>query len=75
MRFVFDKESWLEVRDRDNKLIFSQRLAAGTEQVVSGEGPLSLVIGYAPGVQLFWRGQAVDLAPHTRGDVARLVLE
>lgn len=75
MRFVFDKESWLEVRDRDNKLIFSQRLAAGAEQVVSGEGPLSLVIGYAPGVKLFWRGQAVDLTPHTRGDVARLVLE
>lgn len=75
MRFVFDKESWLEVRDRDNKLVFSQRLAAGTEQVLSGEGPLSLVIGYAPGVKLFWHGQPVDLAPHTRGDVARLVLE
>ena len=24
---------------------------------------------------LFWRGQAVDLAPHTKGEVARLVLE
>jgi len=75
MRFVFDKESWLEVRDRDNKQVFSQRVAAGTEQVLSGQGPLSLVIGYAPGVRVFWRGQAVDLAPHTRGDVARLVLE
>lgn len=75
MRFVFDKESWLEVRDRDNKLVFSQRLAAGSEQVLSGEGPLSLVIGYAPGVKLFWHGQPVDLVPHTRGDVARLVLE
>jgi hypothetical protein len=40
-----------------------------------GHGPLSLVIGYAPGVKLFWRGQAVDLAPHTKGEVARLVLE
>ncbi|HXE39357.1 MAG TPA: RodZ domain-containing protein [Azonexus sp.] len=75
MRFVFDKDSWLEVRDRDNKLVFSQRLAAGSEQVLSGEGPLSLVIGYAPGVKLFWHGQPVDLVPHTRGDVARLVLE
>ena len=75
MRFVFDKESWLEVRDRDNQLIFSQRVAAGNEQLLSGNGPLSLTIGYAPGVRLFWRGQPVDLAPHTRGDVARLVLE
>lgn len=75
MRFVFDKESWLEVRDRNNKLVFSQRMAAGSEQVLSGEGPLSLVIGYAPGVKLHWHGQPVDLGPHTRGDVARLVLE
>lgn len=75
MRFLFDKESWLEVRDRDNKVVFSQRLAAGTEQVLSGQGPLSLTIGYAPGVRVFWHGQAIDLAPHTKGDVARLVLE
>ncbi|HLO63021.1 MAG TPA: DUF4115 domain-containing protein, partial [Azonexus sp.] len=75
LRFVVDKESWIEVRDRDNKVAFSQRLASGAEQVVTGQGPLSLTIGYAPGVRLFWRGQPVDLAPHTKGDVARLVLE
>jgi cytoskeleton protein RodZ len=75
MRFLFDKDSWLEVRDRDNKVVFSQRLTAGTEQVLSGQGPLSLTIGYAPGVRVFWHGQAIDLAPHTKGDVARLVLE
>jgi len=75
MRFVFEKESWLEVRDRDNKVVFSQKLAAGTEQTLSGQGPLSVKIGYAPGVRLFWHGEAVDLAPHTRGDIARLVLE
>lgn len=75
MRFLFEKESWLEVRDRDNKVVFSQRLTAGTEQTVSGQGPFSVAIGYAPGVRVFWHGQAVDLTPHTRGDVARLVLE
>jgi len=75
LRFLFDKDSWIEVRDRDNKVVFSQRLIAGAEQAVAGQGPLSLTIGYAPGVRLFWRGQPVDLAPHTKGDVARLVLE
>ncbi|MBS1160315.1 MAG: helix-turn-helix protein [Proteobacteria bacterium] len=76
MRFVFDKESWVEVRDRDSKVIYSQRTAGGSEQsLASGQGPFSLVIGYAPGVKLFWHGQAIDLAPYTHGDVARLVLE
>jgi len=75
LRLVVDKESWVEVRDRDNRLVFSQRLPAGAEQTLAGRAPLSLVLGYAPGVRLFWRGQAVDLAPYTRADVARLALE
>ena len=75
LRFVFARESWVEVRDRDNKVVYSQRSPAGAEQSVGGQGPLSLVIGNATGVKLFWRGQAIDLAPHTKGEVARLVLE
>lgn len=75
IRFVADKAAWVEVRDRDNKIVFSQRMAAGSEQMLAGAGPLSVVVGYAPGVRLFWRGQTIDLAPHTKGDVARLVLE
>ena len=75
MRFLFEKDSWLEVRDRENKVVFSQKLAAGAEQTLSGQGPLSVTIGYAPGVRAFWRGESVDLVPYTRGDVARLVLE
>ena len=75
LRFVFAKEAWVEVRDRDNKVLYSQRSPAGSEQSLGGHGPLALVIGNANGVKLFWRGQAVDLAPHTKGEVARLVLE
>ena len=63
------------MRDRDNKVVFSQRSPAGSEHAVGGQGPFSLVIGNAAGVKLFWRGQVVDLAPHTKGEVARLTLE
>lgn len=75
LEFVADKQSWVEVKDRDGRTLFSQRLVAGSRQSVAGDGPLSVVVGFAPGVKLSWRGQAVDLEPHTRGDVARLVLE
>jgi cytoskeleton protein RodZ len=73
--FVFEEESWVEVRDRSGKVIFSRLNPAGTRQVVSGEPPLSLVVGNAPGVRLAFDAQPVDLAPHTRVDVARLRLE
>jgi cytoskeleton protein RodZ len=75
LSFEIVRESWIEVKDRDGQVILSQRLLAGSQKVLSGNGPLTLHIGYAPGVKMQWRGQVVDLEPHTRGDVARLVLE
>ncbi|MCL2524703.1 MAG: helix-turn-helix domain-containing protein [Betaproteobacteria bacterium] len=75
LRLTVSQESWVEVRDRADNLVFSQHMPAGSEQALGGPAPLSLVIGYAPGVRLSWRGKSVDLAPHTRGVVARLVLE
>ncbi|WP_415036115.1 RodZ domain-containing protein [Azonexus sp.] len=75
LRFVVSKEAWIEVRDQEQKVLFSQRVAPGGEPQVQGRGPLAVTVGYAPGVQVFLRGKAIDLAPHSRGDVARLVLE
>lgn len=75
LRFNVVQDSWLEVRDHAGAIVFSQRLPAGTEQAVAGKGPLSVTIGFAPGVRLTANGKTVDLVPHTKGDVARLVLE
>jgi len=73
--FRFDQESWVEIRDRDNKVIFSKLNRAGSEERVSGASPLKLVVGNARGVRLNMDDQAVDLAPHIRVAVARLTLE
>lgn len=75
LRVLVTQPSWLEVRDKEGAVVFSQRLDAGTEQTVSGKAPLSVTVGFAPGVQLFSRGERVDLTPFAKGDVARLVLE
>ncbi len=75
VRFRFEQESWVEIRDRNGRRIFSQLNPAGTQQSVSGQPPLSLVVGNATGVRLMHNDQPVDLAPHTKVDVARLTLE
>lgn len=75
LKFVVSQESWVEVRDRDGNVVFSQRLPAGSEPSVSGKAPLSVTVGFAPGVKVLLRGQPVDLQPYARGDVARLILE
>jgi cytoskeleton protein RodZ len=75
VRMVFDKESWVEIRDRSGKAIFSQLNRRGTEQRVNGRPPLSLIVGNSDGVRLTYDDQPVDLAPYTKIDVARFNLE
>lgn len=74
IRMAFDKDSWVEIKDRDGKTIFSQLNPGGTEQVVKGNPPFSLVIGNAAHVKLAYNEQPVELAPHIKVEVARLTL-
>ena len=75
VKLKFEREAWVEIRDRNGRRIFSRLNPAGTEQAVSGEPPLTLVVGNAAGVRVTHNDQSVDLAPYIRIDVARLTLE
>jgi len=75
VRMIFEQDSWVEIKDRTGNTIFGQLNPAGSRRSVSGEPPLSVVVGNAAGVRLFQGDKSIDLAPHTRVDVARLTLE
>ncbi|HKU69743.1 MAG TPA: RodZ domain-containing protein, partial [Burkholderiales bacterium] len=73
VKLVFERESWVEIRDRNERVIFSQLNAPGTSQQVVGLPPLSIVVGNSQGVRMTFDDQPVDLASHTKIDVARLI--
>lgn len=75
VRLDFDDESWVEIRDRHERVIFSQLNRPGTQQRVHGLPPFSIVVGNAHGVRLTYEDQPVDLIRHTKIDVARLILQ
>lgn len=75
LHFRFELESWVEIRDRNDKIIFSKLNRAGAEEHVAGTPPLKLVVGNARGVRLNYGDQNVDLTPHIGVTVARLTLE
>jgi cytoskeleton protein RodZ len=75
VRMVFEGESWVEVRDATGTTIFSRLNAPGTERLIRGNPPLSLVVGNASSVKLMFREKTIDLQPHTKVDVARITLE
>jgi cytoskeleton protein RodZ len=74
VKLAFNQECWVEIRDRNEKIIFSQLNRPGTQQSISGLPPFSVILGNAHGVQLTYDDKPVDLAPHTKIDVARLIL-
>ncbi len=71
----FDKDSWVEIKQGDGRLLLSQINKGGTRQALEGMPPFSVVIGNAPSVRMRYNDESVDLRPHFRVDVARLTLE
>lgn len=74
LSFRFGGDSWIEVRDASGTILHSGTNRAGSSRVVQGTPPFRLVVGNSANVVLEQDGQAVDLAAHTRGSVARLTL-
>lgn len=75
LHFLFNGESWVEVRDGVGKIVFSRINAPGSESIVRGDPPFNVVIGSASGVQLSYNGSQIDLASHANAGVARLRIE
>lgn len=68
------EESWIEVRDAGGNNVLVGTLRGPETYEVSAPAPYAVVIGHAAAVELTFDGEPVDLAPYTRGRVARLTL-
>jgi len=67
--------SWVDVRDARGNVLLSRTVQPGESVGLNGSLPIRLTIGNAAGTQVQFRGQAVDLAPRTRENVARVELQ
>lgn len=75
LRFRFEGESWVEVRDAGGKLLLHGIQPAGSERRVAGTRPYSLTVGNAGHVRLEFDGRQVDLGAIARQGVARLKVD
>jgi len=71
----FEEESWVEVTNGSGQILTSQLNLPGSRRVLEGTPPLTVVIGNAQHVRILVNGKPIDLRPHIRVEVARLVLE
>jgi len=69
-----DQDSWADIRDaRQTKLLY-ETVPAGRTVTLEGVAPVSIFLGNAAGVRLYFNGQSVDVGQHKRGMIARFSL-
>lgn len=68
---VFRGTSWAEVKDARGNVLLSTMGYPGATHAVGGTLPLDVVIGNAEAVQVQVRGEAFDLTPYSKQNVAK----
>lgn len=74
LRMVFSEDCWVSIDDAQGERLFGDLGRPGRDFEFVGQGPFTILLGYAPGVELTYNDETVALAPHTRNNVARLVI-
>ncbi len=67
-------DTWVEIFGADDRQLEMDLVRAGNSRAYRDAGPFRVMIGRASAVVMTLDGEAVDLGPHTRGNVASLVL-
>lgn len=69
------EDSWINIRKPDNSVLISRLVKAGSTESFALDGPVSVVIGNANGVDAALRGEPLDLKAKAKNNVARLKLK
>jgi len=66
-------DSWVEITDTNGQQLEMDLLRGGSDKAYHGEPPFRILIGRASAVHLSVDGEPVDLAVHSRDEVAQLI--
>ncbi len=71
---MFRGTSWVEVRDLDNAVILTRLVPPDTTLTLDGKPPLTITLGDASGVTLWYNGEPVTINRFSRAGVARVIV-
>lgn len=71
LEFIFNTDSWVEVRAADRSKLLYGLLRAGDDRTVTGKAPIAVLLGNASAVTLKVDGEVFDHARYNRDNVAR----
>jgi cytoskeletal protein RodZ len=74
IELTFSEDCWFEIRTIDGELLYADLGRSGQSRRYLGAAPFRIKLGFSPGATLAYNGEPIDLAPHTRQEVARVLL-
>ena len=71
---TFTGDWWFEIKTVDDEMLHADLGRPEQVREYFGQGPFAIKLGFAQGAAVEFNGRSVALAPHTRNNVANLVL-
>ena len=75
LEFNATQETWVKVVDSNGREIYNKIIFAGSRESIDVTPPVNVTVGNAGATNLSMNGKSVDLAPHSRQNVAHIKLE
>ena len=75
LKFVFKKEVWMRIKDKNKKTVFESLSPAGDEKEITLKKPMTFRIGNAQGVEIYVEGKRLDITTLTTGSVANFTID
>lgn len=70
----FSADCWVEIKDRDNRVLVATLKHANDKLQLDGRGPFKVLLGFAPGVEMAYNGTPVNIDLSQGGRSARLIV-
>jgi cytoskeleton protein RodZ len=75
LEFNASQETWINVTDASGREIYNKTIFAGSRESIDVTPPVNVTVGNAGATSLNMNGKTINLAPHSRNNVAHIKLE
>ena len=75
IEFNANQETWISIVDANGRKVINKTISANSRERFEVATPVKVTMGNATGLSMIVNNKAIDLAPHTRGNVARIKLD
>jgi cytoskeleton protein RodZ len=75
LEFNASQETWINIVDANGREIYNKTIFAGSRESIDVTPPVNVTVGNAAATSLNMNGKTINLAPHSRNNVAHIKLE